>query len=225
MKKYYIASLASILLLICTFLLGIKLNQITYNNNKKEAEEILRMAHNMLEEKNYKKSLSNLLNGKFATRLNKTSENSIEKVTNTINFEDNIISDMDIIGILIIPKLHVEAPIKEGTSQEVMKTSIGHFIESDYWNGNVSFASHNSGTSAHYFEKINTLNMNDEIDYVTKIGTKKYKVESIRQIESTDWSMVVGNGNQSKFNKNTITLITCISGKPNYRLCVRGIEI
>ncbi len=225
MKKYYIASLASILLLICTFLLGIKLNQITYNNNKKEAEEILRKAHNMLEEKNYKKGLSNFLNGKFATKLNKTSENSIDKVTNNINFEDNIISDMNIIGILVIPKLHVEAPIKEGTSQEVMKTSIGHFIESDYWNGNVSFASHNSGTSAHYFEKINTLNMNDEIDYVTKIGTKRYKVESIRQIESTDWSMVVGNSNQSKINKNTITLITCISGKPNYRLCVRGIEI
>lgn len=103
-----------------------------------------------------------------------------------------------------------------------MRTSIGHFYESDYWNGNVSLASHNSGTSAHFFEKINTLNVNDEIEYITKQGVRKYKVQSIKKIESTDWSLVVKNNNQSE---NTITLITCINKQPNCRLCVRGVEI
>lgn len=129
----------------------------------------------------------------------------------------------DIIGVLKIDKLHIEAPIMEGTSQEVMKTSVGHFSESDYWNGNVSLASHNSGTSAHYFEKINTLGINDEIEYITRLGVKKYKVESLNTIESTDWSMVVKNDKQ--LSNNTITLITCINGQPDYRLCVRGTEI
>ena len=138
------------------------------------------------------------------------------------NEESSLLNEEDIIGVLKINKLNVEAPIKEGTSQQIMKTSIGHFSESDYWNGNVSFASHNSGTSAHYFEKINTLNSNDEIEYITKFGTKKYKVESIKKIDSTDWSMVEKSDDKSK---NTVTLITCINGQPDYRLCVRGVEI
>ena len=66
-------------------------------------------------------------------------------------------SENDIIGILYIEKLDIEAPVKEGTTQEVMKTSVGHFSESDFWNGNVSLASHNSGTSMHYFQNIHTF--------------------------------------------------------------------
>jgi sortase A len=135
------------------------------------------------------------------------------------------ISTETVIGVLVIPSLKIEAPIKEGTSQEVMNTSIGHFTESDYWNGNVSFASHNSGTSAHYFEKINKLNVNDEIEYITKLGTRTYKVQSIKKIESTDWSMVMKSDGQTQNKENTITLITCITGQPDYRLCVRGVEI
>lgn len=145
--------------------------------------------------------------------------NNVEKSENTII--DNIVMDDNMIGVLIIPKLDIEAPIKDGTTQEVMKTCIGHFIESDYWDGNVSLASHNGGINAHYFEKINTLGINDEIEYITRIGTKKYKVEKVFRISSNDWSEVVSN----QENNNTITLITCINGLPNYRLCVKGIEV
>lgn len=155
----------------------------------------------------------------------KESENVLriayDVVNNNTNSEKELIKD-DVIGVLKINKINLEAPIKEGTSQEIMKTAVGHFIESDYWNGNVSFASHNSGTSAHYFEKINKLNKDDEIEYITSLGTKKYKVESIKKIESTDWSMVEKSDNQET---NTITLITCINGQPDLRLCVRGIEV
>ena len=41
--------------------------------------------------------------------------------------------------------------------------------------------------------------------------------------------MVIGKGteenNIENVEENTITLITCINGLENYRLCVRGIEI
>lgn len=135
--------------------------------------------------------------------------------------KEDIMLEDETIGILCIPKLNIQAPIKEGTSQEIMKTAIGHFTESNYWNGNVSLASHNGGTNAHYFENINKLTENDEIEYITKLGSKKYKVEKIYKISSDDWSQVIGN----EGNINTITLITCINGAPKYRLCVKGIEI
>lgn len=158
-------------------------------------------------------------------------EQEEQNANDYITEKEKIISEDGMIGVLIIPKINIEAPIKEGTSQSVMHTCVGHFVESDYWNGNVSLASHNSGTSAHYFEKLNTLNENDTIQYITKLGIKNYKVTTIKKIESTDWSMVtkIYNKNENKKNtkntKNTITLITCINGLPNYRLCVRGEEI
>lgn len=209
MKKFKIAILLCIILCISIFFIEFNLCKLTYNKNIEESEEILKIAHSMIGEKNE----SNILNNYLDT------VSDIDFISDT-----DIINDMNIIGILVIPKLQIEAPIKEGTSQNVMKTSIGHFTESDYWDGNVSFASHNSGTSVHYFEKINTLNVGDEIEYITKLGTRKYKVQSVKQIESTDWSMVVKN-NQVEDEKNTITLITCINGKSNYRLCVRGVEV
>ena len=146
--------------------------------------------------------------------------NENEEIQEAIKKEDILLED-NTIGILCIPKLNVQAPIKEGTSQEIMKTAIGHFTESNYWNGNVSLASHNGGTNAHYFENINKLTENDEIEYITKLGSKKYKVEKIYKISSDDWSQVVGN----EGSINTITLITCINGAPKSRLCVKGIEI
>ena len=81
-------------------------------------------------------------------------DSTIEKAN--ITKEEVICSD-NVLGVLEIPTLNIKAPIQDGTSQEIMKTSIGHFTESDYWNGNVSFASHNGGTNAHFFENIKSL--------------------------------------------------------------------
>lgn len=163
----------------------------------------------------------NLSNKKESEKLLEQAYTIIETSNENINNNEMI---EGIIGVLLIPKLNIEAPIRDGTTQEIMKTSIGHFTESDYWNGNVSFASHNGGTNAHYFKKIHLLNENDEIVYISKLGRRTYKVQEIKKIKSTDWSMVLGKGNNNAEDKNTVTLVTCINGADNYRLCVRGIE-
>ena len=204
MKKVIINISIIAILAITVCLIELNLCEMSYKKNEEESKETLRVAYELIENEN----------------LNDLSDNYAEDNDN--NNSNNISENKGIIGVLIIPKLNIEAPIKEGTSQEIMRTSIGHFSESDYWNGNVSLASHNGGTNAHFFEKINMLSVNDEIDYITKLGTKKYKVQEVKQIESTDWSLVVSN---EESGTNTITLITCINGKPNYRLCVRGAEI
>lgn len=209
MKKILIAILVCVLLLSSSIFGNVLFLKYYFNKkqatqNRQEAEKILALATELLK-------VDNAENENDKTQVI-CKENKVDK--------SNIVLENDIIGILKISKLSVEAPIKDGTSQEVMRTSIGHFVESDYWNGNVSLASHNGGTNAHYFEHINQLNTNDEIEYITKYGTKKYKVKTIQKIQSTDWSMVEKNDGK----ENVITLITCINGKPNYRLCVRGIE-
>lgn len=197
MRKITIIILISMLLLGSVCFIEFNIFRLLYKRNKNEAEETLRIAHNLVDSKN--------------------TVNKLERTNNSINKLEN-----DVIGILYIDKLNIEAPVKEGTTQEVMKTSIGHFIESDFWNGNVSLASHNSGTSMHYFQNIHKLKINDEIKYKTQLGEKTYKIKSIDKIKDTDWSKVEKNDNS---NENTITLITCINGQPDYRLCIRGVEI
>lgn len=232
MKKVFYVILISIMLLVSICIMEISIYKVSYNKNKEESSEILKMAYNSINninnrgkmEKEYIneiiESSSQIAKGNV-NEISETDEN-YNNYTKTLGYKENILCNNDIIGVLVIKKLGIEAPIKYGTSQEVMKTSIGHFTESDYWNGNVSLASHNSGTSVHYFEKINNLNIDDELEYITKLGTRRYKIQSINTIKDTDWSMVTKTKSQSE---NTITLITCITGQPNNRLCVRGIEI
>ena len=179
--------------------------------NENISKENLNLAYKAIDN-NSNEGIINSVKNKWVSI---TQNNESEEIDNSIKIEG------EIIGILYIPAIEIEAPIKEGTSQEIMHTSIGHFTESNIWDGNVSLASHNGGTSAHYFENIYKLNKGDTIEYKTNMGVKKYEVEKMTRIKSTDWSLV--NGNDGKIN--TITLVTCINGMPDYRLCVRANEV
>lgn len=198
MKRKIVVVLTCVILIMCVCILEFSVCRLTYKRNKEQSELILKTAYEIVDKKYDAEEIQDVDN------------ESIEK------------SENDILGILYIEKLNIEAPVKEGTTQDVMKTSVGHFTESDFWNGNISLASHNSGTSMHYFKDIHKLQVNDEIKYKTELGERTYKVQTIEKIKDTDWSKVVKN---SKNSKNTITLITCINGQPDYRLCVRGIEV
>jgi sortase A len=198
LKRKAVIILCCVLIFCCFCLIEITISKFTYRKNKEQSEIVLSLAHELVD------------------------NNSITSQEVDVYNEKNERNENDILGVLYINKLKIEAPIKEGTTQEVMKTSVGHFVESDFWNGNVALASHNSGTCMHYFKDINKLQINDEIRYKTVLGEKTYKVQTIEKISDTDWSKVVG----SQCNEiNTLTLITCIDGQPDYRLCVQGKEI
>lgn len=136
-----------------------------------------------------------------------------------IDSEDDIILDDEnnFIGTLEIPKLELTAPIKEGIDQDTLKEYVGHFTNSSIWDGNVALASHNRGSLVeHYFEKIHELVNGDTIIYKTKLGEKTYQVTTVKEIENTDWSPTESETKE----KNTITLVTCITNHPEKRMCV-----
>jgi len=139
--------------------------------------------------------------------------------------EDIVLENQDennTIGTIKIEKIELEAPIKEGTDLETLKEYVGHFANSNIWDGNVALAAHNRGSAVEpYFSRINELVNGDSIIYQTKLGEKTYKVTEIKEIEHTDWSVTEGNTE----DKNTITLITCITNHPEKRLCVIAEEI
>ena len=115
-----------------------------------------------------------------------------------------------------IPKIKLEAPIAEGTTVEVMNKFVGHFEETNLWNGNVGLAAHNRGYPVNYFENLKKLNFGDEIIYIKGKNKRIYKVDTIEIIKETDWSYL------QKSKENKITLITCVENNPEYRLCIQG---
>ena len=166
------------------------------------------------------------------TNIETTTEELIEKteviikdIENTEQVETNIVTKEELklndnlIGILEIPKLNIKAPVKEGTTQSILKYSVGHFSNSSNWNGNIALASHNRGDYvAHYFSNIHELVVGDEIIYKTKFGERRYEVVVNKKIDSRDWSVI------SQTAQNKVTLITCVKNKPELRLCVQAIE-
>lgn len=140
-------------------------------------------------------------------------ELSIDEVVEQI-----IILDDDMIGVLTIPDISLEnAPIKESTELSTLATAIGHFTNTSIYNGNVGLASHNGG-DGDYFKDLNKLKVGNEIYYQTRFGVKRYLVKTIKTIDEDDWSYL------EETEDNRITLITCVNGKSNKRLCVQAVE-
>lgn len=77
-------------------------------------------------------------------------------------------------------------------------------------------AAHNYGYKNNYFENINLLEYGDKIIYCYNKKEKVYRVKSITTISEDDFSFLNLNG------KDSITLITCITGLPHYRLCIQA---
>ena len=154
-----------------------------------------------------------------------------KKAEETIIIGDNIgIKDLepieqeeivyeDTIGTLTIPDILLDnAPIKEGTTMSILSSAIGHFTSTSLYAGNVGLASHNGGENGDFFRNLNKVKVGTEIYYTTNFGTRRYIVKDIQVIDETDWSLLEGT------EDNRLTLITCVKGQNNKRLCVQAIE-
>ena len=144
-------------------------------------------------------------------------DNNIEIMKETNSKE--VIQTNEDIWQLQIPIIELIAPIREGTSQEIMLEFIGHFENTSTWDGNIGLAAHNRGYPINYFSRLKELKIGDEIIYKTEFGTKTYCVETIRIIEDIDWSYLQNT------EDDRITLITCVENEPSKRLCIQGIRI
>lgn len=118
-----------------------------------------------------------------------------------------------------IPVLGLDAPISQGTSNEELRRTVGHFEETDRWDGNVALAAHNRGYKCNFFQEIRKLKDGDTIVYSTDKGQRQYKVVLNKVIKETDWTYIQNT------KDNRLTLITCEMNKREYRRCVQAVEI
>lgn len=146
------------------------------------------------------------------------SSNNVQNRLDNTTVSNIMLSDDNgkIVGTIKIDKISFEGIIYEGTSLDTLSKGVGHFEESAFFEGNVCLAAHNYDK---WWAKLHTLKIGNIIKYTCFLGTKAYKVTSIKEIDETDLSVLESS------DENIITLITCIKGKPQKRLCVVAEEI
>ena len=135
------------------------------------------------------------------------------------NIEQDIIHYDDEIGTLTIPDILLDnAPIRESVELSTLSQTIGHFPSTSIYEGNVGLASHNSGNQGDFFKNLKNIKVGSEIFYQTNYGTKRYIVTVKEIISEEDWSYL------KETEDNRITLITCVKGQKDKRLCVQAVE-
>lgn len=150
---------------------------------------------------------------------NKSVEKYLINQKTDVNIEpDNSVSQYDYIGVIEIPSIDLKRGFLDKDSiYNDVNYNIEVLIDSDMpdiENGNFILAAHSGNTMVSYFKNIHNLSLNDDI-YIYYNGNKYiYKVINKYQIEKTGYANIVRNN-----NKNTLTLITCISNT-NYQLVV-----
>lgn len=200
MKKIIEIILLSIIILISIFSTRVLIITIDNQNNKTDNNETI---EEVSKEVDIEESI---------TSISKQTTKEVEEIEE--KYKGNVI------GQLKIPKIELEAQISEGTDLDTLNTYIGHFNNSSLWEGNVALAAHNRNESgAHHFEGIHLLEDGDEIIYITNMGERRYEVFKKYEISDTDWSVT------HETDENILTMITCITGKPDKRLCVQSKEI
>lgn len=130
--------------------------------------------------------------------------------------EENEEKTLNAIATLEIPSIKFKDIVISGTTQDSLAQGIGLFEHSNILEGNVCLAGHNS---TRFFANLKNVKQGDIIKYSSCLGNKEYEITTIKQIEETDWSML-----ESTID-NRITIITCVKGQSNLRLCVQGIEV
>lgn len=163
----------------------------------------------------------NKINYVYEEYSNDNTQNRLDTENNNIESDstDNLMLHIDgenVLGVIKIDRINFEGLIYEGTSMQTLSKGVGHFENTPYIDGNVCLAAHNSNL---YWAKLHTLSTGDKIHYTCFLGTKEYEVSNISKISETDWSSLENT------DTNTLTLITCVKGQKNLRLCVQAKEI
>lgn len=141
----------------------------------------------------------------------KIQENEKENKVTRIESNGN-----NILGIIKIEDIDFEGMIYEGTTQDILKLGVGHFEDTPNFDGNVCLAAHNTNK---FWAKLKNLKNGNKIVYTSYLGKREYEVFSSKQIEETDLTSLENT------EENIITLITCVKGQKEKRLCVQAREI
>lgn len=130
-----------------------------------------------------------------------TSETTVIETTKKV-----VVSKPKVIGTLEIEKLNIDVLVVEGVSENDLKVGVGHFPGTAAMGkvGNCAIAGHRSYTFGKFFNRLNEMEIGDEIIVSNGIETFKYIVYKIHVVEPSETYVL----NQVD-DHSILTLVTC----------------
>lgn len=105
------------------------------------------------------------------------------------------------IAVLRIPKIHVEAPVLEGTDELSLNRGVGRIVGTAHpgENGNIGIAGHRDG----FFRGLKDVGSGDTIEMVTLSRVETYVVDRVVIVNPDDTSIL------DPRRRPSLTLVTC----------------
>jgi sortase A len=105
------------------------------------------------------------------------------------------------LGVLRIPRLGIEAPVLEGTSEFVLNRGVGHIEDTPKpgGEGNSGLAGHRDG----FFRGLKDIVAGDVLELETRTSVSRYRVDKTWIVDPDDVSVLDSTGTPA------ITLVTC----------------
>lgn len=134
-----------------------------------------------------------------------TDKEDLYKEEKTDAAADLSVKENDILYILRIPIIESESPVREGVSDGVLADSLGHEPGTAYIGetGNCVIAGHRNYSFGKFFNRLNEVEIGDNIYVDTKDATYKYEVYDIIVVGPDDLSVL------DNTDEEIITLYTC----------------
>jgi sortase A len=141
------------------------------------------------------------LNANQETQFDAEIEEEPEVVTEVDKINSN-----NLLGIIEIERISVKLPILAGASDENLKKGAGHLVETSKLGevGNAAVAAHRSRTYGRQFNRLDEIEVGDEITIITDEQTYTYTVFETKIVKPTDVYVLNKMG-----DKRVLTLITC----------------
>lgn len=164
-----------------------------------------------------KTSTSNKKNTKNASKNSSAKKAATKKATPT-----KLIPDGTVLGVINIPSIACRETIKEGTTNAVLKSAVGHMDDTSYpgFPGNCVIMGHRNYTYGLFFNRLNEVKIGDVLSVESNGITRLYMVYASYVVEPDDFSESVQSG------LNEVTLITCTPiYVATHRLIVKAVLI
>lgn len=134
----------------------------------------------------------------------------------------DFLKENEVIAYISIPKIDINLPIYEGTSDKILNLGVGHIKNTSYptkkTNSHSVLVGHTGLAHAKIFDDLDKLEIGD-IFYINYLGENlKYKITEINTVLPEDTKKL-----EIEENKNKVTLVTCTPKHVNtHRLLVTG---
>jgi len=105
------------------------------------------------------------------------------------------------IGRISVPRLGIRAMVDDGVDDDTLSHAVGHLRATAYPGqaGNVAVAGHRDT----FFRELRHLEKNDEIDFETRSGNFRYRVESMMIVDPANISVIAPT------SEKMLTIVTC----------------